>query len=131
LSGARSVIPEFSFLRVNKSLAHSPEFREDLGRYSIGVSKSEPFFHAKTIEEVAMTCNKRIAALRVETDCAVKSLILQFSPIDKHRRYLAKLNPDKIKLHLSWIVRNLKQIDALQGGVRRNAQNNRRSHSQW
>ncbi|MGD0591075.1 MAG: hypothetical protein ABSA44_09790 [Bacteroidota bacterium] len=65
-----------------------------------------------------MTRFKRIAALRVETDSAVKSLILQFSPIDKHRRYLAKLDPAKIQLHLSWIVRNLKQIDALQGGAR-------------
>jgi hypothetical protein len=61
---------------------------------------------------------KRIAALCLETDAAVKSLILHFSPIDNRRRYLAKLDPDRIKFHLSWIVRNLKQIDSLQGGAR-------------
>jgi len=60
---------------------------------------------------------KRLAALRTETDCAVKSLILLFSPIDKRRRYLAQLDPEKIKLHLSWIVRNLEQIEVLEGGV--------------
>ena len=64
-----------------------------------------------------MPNSKRLAALRTETDCAVKSLMLHFSPIDKHRRYISKLDPAKIKFHLSWIVRNLKQIDALQGGV--------------
>ena len=65
-----------------------------------------------------MTRSKRIAALRLETDAAVKSLILHFSPIDSRRNYLAKLDPARIQLHLSWIVRNLKQIDILQGGVR-------------
>ncbi|MGD0591080.1 MAG: hypothetical protein ABSA44_09815 [Bacteroidota bacterium] len=65
-----------------------------------------------------MPRNKRIAALRLETDAAVKSLILQFSPIDNHCRYLSKLDPGRIKLHLSWIVRNLQQIKAMEGGAR-------------
>lgn len=68
-------------------------------------------------KEVEMTRSKRLTVLRLETDAAVKSLILHFSPIDKHRRYLAKLDPERIKLHLSWIVRNLKQIKILEGGA--------------
>jgi len=65
-----------------------------------------------------MSSKKRLTVLRLETDATVKSLILHLSPIGNRCRYISKLDPERIKLHLSWIIRNLNQMKILEGGAR-------------